>query len=830
MSQQYSYDIFISYRHTEKDRAWAKWLLESLETYKVPKALQQKGFPARIGKAFRDEDELPTSADLSTNIQQALEGSKFLVVICSKDTPSSLWVDKEVATFRKLGKGDHIIPLLVEGTPETSFPPSLLSLKKPVKQADGSVIESNEPLEPIAADVRPRADEKLSTLKRLALLRILSAILGCAFDDLRQRDQQRQARKKRILYSVAATLALIIVGGSLYLWDYNRVKVSYYNTMVYRWGVPEGVGPLSNEAVGRRGISYRIESSKGLVRTVQRTNSAGRLRDDERGESLWTMQYRMDGRIEKLTCQNKNGKVLHVKKYDFWTSKSGKPDSAMVDFVNSRLIPLQCGKDGLNREALYFNKSGFVVKELYRNQYGSPKRASDRKYYKLKEDKCYGKTNKVDARGLILAQGVVDISGSPMQDENGIGEVRQRHDAMGNVMELCLVDLNGNATQYLGVSKRINEYDKWGNLISEIELNERGEQVGEKASFMYDARGNNVEESFWDPQNRPIETQYGAKCAKLFDRFGNMVERRFYGKDGKPHHSPWGYGERFSYDDRGNIIESSVLTEDGKLYMKYNDPVYFQFIYDEHGNRTEMRWCDQNRKLVTDKDGIALTRTIYNQYGEATVHSYFDANGKPVNGWDGYARKEMIFDERGYLVREWYFDPAGNPVLIDGCASDSMVYDDRGNMIEILYYGKDARPTLYQGYHRADYKYDQDGHDCEWTFWGIRGEPVVNQDGFSRATVKCDRAGNMLEDSYWGTNGQPVKNSEDYCHGVYTYDRQCRRLTEAYFGTKGQPVLCNMGYHRRLSKYNETGKELELVFFNTSGKPMRERFNKKDGY
>jgi hypothetical protein len=63
---RYLYDIFISYRHTEKDRAWAKWLLESLETYKVPKSLQKKGFPARIGKAFRDEDELPTSADLLT--------------------------------------------------------------------------------------------------------------------------------------------------------------------------------------------------------------------------------------------------------------------------------------------------------------------------------------------------------------------------------------------------------------------------------------------------------------------------------------------------------------------------------------------------------------------------------------------------------------------------------------------------------------------------------------------------------------------------------------------------------------------------------------------
>jgi len=32
MDQQYTYDIFITYRHTERYRAWAKWLLVSLAT------------------------------------------------------------------------------------------------------------------------------------------------------------------------------------------------------------------------------------------------------------------------------------------------------------------------------------------------------------------------------------------------------------------------------------------------------------------------------------------------------------------------------------------------------------------------------------------------------------------------------------------------------------------------------------------------------------------------------------------------------------------------------------------------------------------------------
>ena len=67
MSEQgtaFRYDAFISYRHKDLDRTWAKWLLESLETYRVPKALVKQGFSPRIQRIFRDEDELPTSADL----------------------------------------------------------------------------------------------------------------------------------------------------------------------------------------------------------------------------------------------------------------------------------------------------------------------------------------------------------------------------------------------------------------------------------------------------------------------------------------------------------------------------------------------------------------------------------------------------------------------------------------------------------------------------------------------------------------------------------------------------------------------------------------------
>src|SRR4051812_41555871 len=90
------YEVFISYRHVEPDRSWAKWLHAGLETYRVPGALVRAGVRPRVGRVFRDEEELSASADLSASIDAALLDSSYLIVVCSPRTPASRWVNAEV--------------------------------------------------------------------------------------------------------------------------------------------------------------------------------------------------------------------------------------------------------------------------------------------------------------------------------------------------------------------------------------------------------------------------------------------------------------------------------------------------------------------------------------------------------------------------------------------------------------------------------------------------------------------------------------------------------------------------------------------------------------
>jgi len=178
------YKAFISYSHT--DEKWARWLQNSLEGYRVPRRLVGTDgrfgrIPKRLAPVFRDREDLSSSADLTQSVRSELERSECLVVICSPRAAVSRWVNEEIRFFRKLGRGDRIYCLIVDGDPladnprENCFPRALL---------DGS-----DEQEPLAADARAYADGK-----RLAMLKLVAGILGIRLDQLRQRDMQRRRR------------------------------------------------------------------------------------------------------------------------------------------------------------------------------------------------------------------------------------------------------------------------------------------------------------------------------------------------------------------------------------------------------------------------------------------------------------------------------------------------------------------------------------------------------------------------------------------------------------------------------------------------------------
>lgn len=203
------YNAFISYRHGELDGLVAENLHKMLETYHIPKKIADKTGKKRIERIFRDREELPTSSDLSGSINDALENSEFLILICSKRTCQSMWVMREVEYFIELHGHDRVVALLIDGEPDEAFPEIIR-------------FHGEEAVEPLAADIRAETWAKSIKLLREEKLRLLAPVLGCAYDDLKQRHRER---RRRLVTSVtAAAFAFLLAFGSFSFWQFLQIS------------------------------------------------------------------------------------------------------------------------------------------------------------------------------------------------------------------------------------------------------------------------------------------------------------------------------------------------------------------------------------------------------------------------------------------------------------------------------------------------------------------------------------------------------------------------------------------------------------------------------
>jgi hypothetical protein len=211
--EDYKYWAFISYSH--QDEVWARWLHKSLETYKVPRKLVGRKVdngvvPRRIFPIFRDREELPGAADLGGKLKNALRQSRHLIVICSPKAAVSQWVNEEVKTYKALGREDRVLCLIVDGEPYASEKPAsglLECFPTAVRYRVSTEGElTGERTEPIAADARKGKDGRAN-----ARFKLLAGILNVGYDELKQRERQRQLWHKLRLAGGVASLVLLSV-------------------------------------------------------------------------------------------------------------------------------------------------------------------------------------------------------------------------------------------------------------------------------------------------------------------------------------------------------------------------------------------------------------------------------------------------------------------------------------------------------------------------------------------------------------------------------------------------------------------------------------------
>ena len=206
--EQRSYCAFISYRHQSPDQEIAKALHTAIETYGIPGSVRKQTGKKRMGKVFRDQEELPLSSDLGADIEAALDRSEWFIAICSPRYLESKWCLRELEYFIEHKGHDRVLTVLVEGEPQDSFPEMI----RFIENADGT----KEELEPLAGDVRAETSAKSLAKLKNEKLRILAPMLGLGFDDLKRRARQRKIRitaavSSAVLAAAAALTIFLIV-------------------------------------------------------------------------------------------------------------------------------------------------------------------------------------------------------------------------------------------------------------------------------------------------------------------------------------------------------------------------------------------------------------------------------------------------------------------------------------------------------------------------------------------------------------------------------------------------------------------------------------------
>lgn len=212
---EYAYEAFISYKHHKRDGALAKRIQRAIEGRRLPRDIGGNRAGERLGKCFRDEDELHSSDSLPALIEDALKHARYLIVICSPEMRASAWVAREVELFASYHGRDKILPVLAEGEPQDSFPPLLMTRLEP--EGDAYVERSAEPL---AADMRDGSYKHFSA----EVLRLVAPIAGCGYDDLRQRERTR--RLMRIAVGATAAAVVAVGFGAFALFQQTQIQAN----------------------------------------------------------------------------------------------------------------------------------------------------------------------------------------------------------------------------------------------------------------------------------------------------------------------------------------------------------------------------------------------------------------------------------------------------------------------------------------------------------------------------------------------------------------------------------------------------------------------------
>ncbi|MEQ1619379.1 MAG: TIR domain-containing protein [Terricaulis sp.] len=197
------YRAFISY--SQQDKSVAKRLHQALQRWRAPKGIDATplGPDRKLGRFFRDEEEMGSAESLGAALEGAIDDSEHLIVVATPNSAQSRWVGAEIRRFKRR-PGAKVFAVIARGSPGSGdqgtecFHPALREKIGP----DGN--PTGEADEPLAPNLKSESFSKI-------VARLASGFLGVSFDTLWEHEKRRNAaRRWRAIGGAASVLVAVI--------------------------------------------------------------------------------------------------------------------------------------------------------------------------------------------------------------------------------------------------------------------------------------------------------------------------------------------------------------------------------------------------------------------------------------------------------------------------------------------------------------------------------------------------------------------------------------------------------------------------------------------
>jgi len=366
-----------------------------------------------------------------------------------------------------------------------------------------------------------------------------------------------------------------------------------------------------------------------------RGNKTSEVVYDKDGETILnraTWDYDQAGNLAEETHYGAAGRLLWRKQYQY--DDTGRL-LAERQFGNGDTAPLaerryRYNKQGLKAEAADYEQGQLIRRTRW--QY--------------------------DADGNRTVEAYVNAQGEPLAGEFGYTTQTIEYDALGYIRRFIYTGYDGsngfakkvsdvleNSRGYIdrfydandrqvrhaeGFLEQIFEFDDNSILVRRIEQGfDTSHGLPYKRTFVFNQRGDIVEEAYWDEQDHPVRCPSGyTRNLREYDASGRLRRQTGYGYDGSQGFTTYAW----IHDDQGRVLEDVWMDDAGQQVLTSEGMSRMHHEYDQQGRLVELVCHNPQGEVVTCVRGFARVRFHYDAAGTLQAVQHLDPSGSPVPG------------------------------------------------------------------------------------------------------------------------------------------------------------------------------------------------------